>query len=94
VVQKFIPSSQFKNNAPTSDLAADATTNCSIEHSVWNTPFNLMGFPSLGNHPRKNARMLCSRILVLLGTTRWSGYSCSYWTLVKELWHQGELQGN
>jgi hypothetical protein len=53
VVQKIIPSWQFKNNACNSALAADATTNHSIEHSVWNAPFHLMGFPSLGNHLRK-----------------------------------------
>jgi hypothetical protein len=53
VIEKIIPSWQFKNNAPNSASAADTTTNRSIEHSMWNAPFNLMGFPSLGNHPRK-----------------------------------------
>ncbi len=32
--QKIIPSSQFKNNAPNSASAADATTKRRIEHSV------------------------------------------------------------
>ena len=50
---KIIHSWQFRNSAPSSALAADGTTNCGIEHNVWNTLFSLMGFPSIGNKPMK-----------------------------------------
>ena len=53
VVQKIIPSWQLRNNAPNSASAADATTNRSIAHNVWNAPFSLMGLPSVGNAPMK-----------------------------------------
>jgi len=53
VVLKIIPSWQFRNKAPNLASAADATTNRSIAHNVWNAPFSLMGFPSIGNAPMK-----------------------------------------
>ncbi len=50
---KNIPSWQLRNNAPNSASAADATTNRTIAHNVWNAPFSLMGLPSIGNVPMK-----------------------------------------
>jgi hypothetical protein len=44
---------QFKNNAPSSASAADATTNHDIAHKVKNAPFNLIGCVGLGVHPMK-----------------------------------------
>jgi hypothetical protein len=82
MVQKIIPSWQFKNNAPNSDLAADATTNHSIEHSMWNAPFCLMGVPSLGNHPGKKYPHALLRIL---GSVR---YDTSEWIfmIISDAW--------
>jgi hypothetical protein len=59
VSQKIIPSWQIRKRALSLASAADAATNCSIEHSMWNAPFNFMGLLSLGIHPIKNAHMLC-----------------------------------
>ncbi len=53
VSQKIIPSLQFRNRALSSASAADATTKQSMVHSVKNGPFNLMGSPSFGSHPKK-----------------------------------------
>ncbi len=53
VSQKIIPSLQLRNRAPSSALAADATTKQSMVHSVKNGPLNLMGSPSFGSHPKK-----------------------------------------
>ncbi len=53
VSQKIIPSLQLRNRAPSSASAADATTKRSMVHSVKNGPFNLMGSPSFGSHPKK-----------------------------------------
>ena len=48
IMQKFIPSLQFKKRAPSSASAADATTKRRIAHNVKNAPFRRMGSPSLG----------------------------------------------
>jgi hypothetical protein len=53
VMQKIIPSLQFKKRAPSSASAADATTKRRIAHNVKNAPFRRMGSPSLGDHPMK-----------------------------------------
>ncbi len=53
VALKIIPSWKFINNAPSSASAADATSHLKIEHNVWNVPFSLMGFPSLGTELMK-----------------------------------------
>ncbi len=53
VSQKIIPSLQLRNRAPSSASADDATTKRSMVHSVKNGPFNLMGSPSFGSHPKK-----------------------------------------
>ena len=51
--QKIFPSLQLRKRAPSSASAADETTNLSIAHKVKNAPFNLIGSPSIGIHPRK-----------------------------------------
>jgi hypothetical protein len=73
VVQKIIPSWQFKNNAPNSALAVDATMNHIIEHSMWNALFNLISCLSLGNHPRKKCPHALLRDLgfVRYDTSEW-----------------------
>ena len=53
VSQKNIPSLQLRKRAPSSASAADATTKRRMVHNVKNTPFNLIGSPSLGDHPMK-----------------------------------------
>jgi hypothetical protein len=54
VSQNIVPCLQFKNNAPSSASAADATTNLNIAHKVKNAPFSLIGCVGLGFHPMKN----------------------------------------
>jgi hypothetical protein len=44
---------QFKNNAPSSASAADATKNHNIAHQVKNAPFNSIGCVRLDFHPMK-----------------------------------------
>ncbi len=39
--QNIVASLQFKNNAPSSASAADATTNPNIAHKVKNAPFRV-----------------------------------------------------
>ncbi len=63
---KIIPSWQFRNNAPNSASAADATTNHSIAHNVWNAPLSFMGFPSIGTSPMKKCPHTLLRALGLL----------------------------
>ncbi len=53
VSQKMTPSLQLRNRAPSSASATDDTTKRSMVHSVKNGPFNLMGSPSFGSHPKK-----------------------------------------
>jgi len=53
VMQKIIPSLQFKKRAPSSASAADAMTKQRIAHNVKNAPFRRMGSPSSGNHHMK-----------------------------------------
>jgi hypothetical protein len=53
VSQKITSSLQLRNRAPSSASAADDTTKQSMLHSVKNDPFNLMGSPSFGSHPKK-----------------------------------------
>ncbi len=76
VVLKIIPSWQFRNSAPSSASAADATTNCNIEYSVWKAPFNLMGSPFLGNEPMKKWPHALLRALGLLK------YDASEWMFI------------
>ena len=51
--QNIVACLQFKNNAPSSASAADATTNRNIAHKGEKTPFNLIGYVGLGFHPMK-----------------------------------------
>jgi hypothetical protein len=51
--QKIVAYLQFRNNAPSSASAADATTNLRIAHNVKNAPFNLMGLVGSDFHPIK-----------------------------------------
>ena len=53
VSQNIVACLQFKNNAPSSASAADATTNLYIAHKVKNAPFNLIGCVGLVFHPTK-----------------------------------------
>jgi hypothetical protein len=53
VMQKIMPSLQFKKRAPSSASAADATTKRRIAHNVKNAPLSWMGLPFLGDHPMK-----------------------------------------
>ncbi len=55
VSQKITPSLQLRNWAPSSASATDDTTKRSMVHSVKNGPFNLMGSPSFGSHPKKKS---------------------------------------
>jgi hypothetical protein len=50
---KTIPSGQSRNRAPSLALAADATMNHKIKHSVRKAPYNLIGLPSCGKEPMK-----------------------------------------
>jgi len=52
VSQKMMPSLQRKR-VPSSASAAKATMNRRMVHNVKNAPFNLIGSPSLGDHPMK-----------------------------------------
>jgi hypothetical protein len=51
--QTLIPSLQFRKRAASSALVAKATTKRRMVHNVKNAPFNLIGSPSLGDHPMK-----------------------------------------
>ena len=53
VSRKIIPSLQLRKRAPSLASAAEATTNRRMVHNVKNAPFNLIGSPSLGDHPMK-----------------------------------------
>jgi hypothetical protein len=44
VSQNIVACLQFKNNAPSSASAGDATTNLNIAHKVKNAPFTLIGY--------------------------------------------------
>ncbi len=68
----------FKNNAPSSASAADATTNRNIAHKVKNLPFNLIGCVGLGFHPMKSVRMLGCVCLPWINTMHQSECSISY----------------
>ncbi len=53
VSRNIMPSWQLRNSTPSSASMVDATTNCKIEHNVWNAPFNLMSFLSWDKEPMK-----------------------------------------
>jgi hypothetical protein len=74
VSRNIIPSLQFRNRAPSSASAAEATTNCRMVHNVKNAPFNLIGSPSFGDHPMKkwpHAR-LCAFVSERYDASEWT----------------------
>ncbi len=89
VVQKNIPSWKFRNNAPNSASATDATTNRSIAHNVWNAPFSLMGLPSICNAPMKK---FPHALLQAFGSLR---YDASKWMFntISDAWNLTTASG-
>ena len=74
VSQNILPSLQFRNRAPSSALAAKATTNRRMVHNVKNAPFNLIGSPSFGDHPMKKwpHAGLCAFVSKRYDASKWT----------------------
>ena len=70
VSQKFIACLQFRNNAPSSASAADATTNLSIAHNVLNAPLIWWAWLDWISVPYRSVHMLCC------GRLLWTGKTC------------------
>ncbi len=73
---KIILSWQFSNNAPISALAANATTNRKIKHSVWKALLSLMGFPLIHKDTMKKWPHALLRAFALLK------YNASKWMFI------------
>ncbi len=73
---KIMPSLQFRKRTPNTASAVDAKTKCKIAHKVKNTPFNLMGSPSFGDHHMK--KWPHARLLALDS----DNYDSSKWTFI------------
>jgi hypothetical protein len=62
VSENIVACLQFKNSAPSSASAVDATTNRNIAHKIKTASFNLIGYVGLGFHPMKKCphALLCA----------------------------------
>ena len=62
VMRITLASLAFRNSAPSFASAADAATNFRMLQREWIGPFCVMGFPSIGNDPRKKfpPALLCA----------------------------------
>ncbi len=79
---KIVACLQFRNNAPSSASAADATTNLKIAHNVKNAPFNLMGFVGLAFYPMNKC------LHALLWALASDKYDASEWifSIISDVW--------